>query len=362
MGKKAVSKFFYCNSIVLTIILAIITIVGAFASSTPISVSKFLPFIALGLSLLLLGNVIVAIYWMCRKRYWFIIPLLAIACNYPYITRILQFHHSDEIRTQRTCKIATFNANFFGKQWIATSTKEIAKYMKENRVDIICFQEYQKGFDEYIPDSIYQTFKEWHYRIIPTAADSSDHLQMAVFSRYPIKKSVFMAFRGTANCGLWCDIDIMGQTIRLFNLHLQTTSATHHLELLHKYDKESNLLSSLMYTSNYMFRDMSQCFMMRSLQALYIRKRIDESPHPVVVCGDFNSLPSSYTYKTILGKDLVDGFQAAGHGYMYTYRYLKHLFRIDYIFNSKKLRCTDYFSPKNEFHSDHNPVISTITF
>lgn len=50
-------------------------------------------------------------------------------------------------------------------------------------------------------------------------------------------------------------------------------------------------------------------FLKRSIQANVVKQCIDESPYPVLVCGDFNSLPSSYTYHTVKGKQLKDGFK-----------------------------------------------------
>ena len=88
MGKKAVSKLFYCTSIALTFVLAGITIAGAFAGHIPPEHSTLMPFIGLALSGLLLINLAVAIYWGIRRRFWIIIPLIAIAANWQYLGRI----------------------------------------------------------------------------------------------------------------------------------------------------------------------------------------------------------------------------------------------------------------------------------
>ena len=90
MGKKAVSKLFYCTSIALTFVLAGITIAGAFAGHIPPEHSTLMPFIGLALSGLLLINLAAAIYWGIRRRFWIIIPLIAIAANWQYLGRIFQ--------------------------------------------------------------------------------------------------------------------------------------------------------------------------------------------------------------------------------------------------------------------------------
>lgn len=359
MGRVAVVKFVYCNVIALTFLLAIITLAGAYADRVSPARSSIMPFIGLGLTFLLLTNLLFAVYWIVRLRIWFIVPLLAIAGNYHYLGRIFRFPSSEVPPVVNILKIATFNADSFGKEWMPYSTRDLAAYLKKENVDIICFQEFGSGLGSFPIKSVCDVFKDWNYYYLPVSPDSTNYLQLAVFSKYPIKDSTFYPFQQTANCSMYCDIDINGSMLRLFDLHLQTTSASSNMRKIKKnspFDIVGNTLESV----GEMMHDMSYCFVARSEQADFVRKKIDQSPYPVIVCGDFNSLPSSYTYRTILGNDLVDGFCQAGHGYMYTFRYVKHLLRIDYIFASKKFNIVDYNSPQNDFHSDHNPVIMTM--
>jgi endonuclease/exonuclease/phosphatase family metal-dependent hydrolase len=99
----------------------------------------------------------------------------------------------------------------------------------------------------------------------------------------------------------------------------------------------------------------------RGQQAEYISTIVDDTHYPIVVCGDFNSLPSEYAYRKTKGDKLEDGFRMAGSGYMYTYRYLKHLLRIDYIFVPKEFKGYMYASPNLDY-SDHKPVIMAMGY
>jgi endonuclease/exonuclease/phosphatase family metal-dependent hydrolase len=356
MGKRAVSKFAYCNSIALTFLLAGITVAGTAASYTSPSKSVLISLIALAMPFLLLVNTTVAVYWIIRFRFWFLVPLLTIASCHSYISCIIQNPGLKEVQTVNILKIATFNVNSFGNEWIMESTKDIANYMKAHDVDIICFQEFNKGGGTFTLDSIYSAFDNWPYKVIPISPDGVSRLQLAVFSRYPIKQDMFIAYQGTPNCSMWCDLNVNGQTIRLFNNHLQTTEVSRNRQ---KLSKEKGLLN-LAYSVKLLIHDMGYNFRLRASQAEYLHKKINESPYPTIVCGDFNSTPSSYAYHTVLGNNLRDGFRTCGHGYMYTYRYLKHFMRIDYILTSPNLKGIDYYSPDIDFHSDHNPVIMTI--
>ena len=133
MGKKAVSKLFYCTSIALTFVLAGITIAGAFAGHIPPEHSTLMPFIGLALSGLLLINLAAAIYWGIRRRFWIIIPLIAIAANWQYLGRIFQPPFTVGGKEANTLKIATYNVDSFGNEQSGYSCKEIAAYMKEHQ-------------------------------------------------------------------------------------------------------------------------------------------------------------------------------------------------------------------------------------
>ena len=87
---KAFYRLFYYISILLSCILAGVTIAGAFSGTASPDSFKFMPFIGLGLPILLLVNLASAVYWTIRWRCWVFIPLIATLGNLRYLTRVLQ--------------------------------------------------------------------------------------------------------------------------------------------------------------------------------------------------------------------------------------------------------------------------------
>ena len=79
---KAFYRLFYYISILLSCILAGVTIAGAFSGTASPDSFKFMPFIGLGLPILLLVNLASAVYWTIRWRCWVFIPLIAIFSNW----------------------------------------------------------------------------------------------------------------------------------------------------------------------------------------------------------------------------------------------------------------------------------------
>ncbi|MBQ3914867.1 MAG: endonuclease/exonuclease/phosphatase family protein [Paludibacteraceae bacterium] len=99
----------------------------------------------------------------------------------------------------------------------------------------------------------------------------------------------------------------------------------------------------------------------RAEQVQIIRGEIDRSPHPVIVCGDFNDVPASYTYRH-LSEGLNDAFLSTSFlrtGHTFVMRCLG--VRIDYILHSDKLNAID-FCVNRVPYSDHYPVSATLTW
>lgn len=334
---------FHLITIILTIALSACTIIGAFAGHISPADSSIMTFLALSLPILLLLCAITSVYWIIRFRFWVWVPLIAILINWNYLNCIIQnpFRERAIPKTAETLKISTYNIGRFGKDSSGFNARRIAFFMGHTQIDVICFQEFAE-FKELTADSLHRIFNIWEYSLIPQAEDGENILPLAVYSKYPILDSQLITFPYTPNSSMWFDIQVNEKVIRIFNCHLQTTGI----------NQSKDNLDNVVY--GYSNNDI-----IRAQQAQTISALIKESPYPVLVAGDFNTPPSSYSYRTVKC-ELKDGFRSAGYGYAYTYRYFKRLLRIDYILHSPELTAVDYYSPDLDYSSDHNPVIMEI--
>ena len=92
------------------------------------------------------------------------------------------------------------------------------------------------------------------------------------------------------------------------------------------------------------------------MQAKVLHAFIKSSPYPVIVTGDFNDTPVSYSYRKVR-KGLSDSFVKTGYGAGFTYKGKYPSNRIDYILHDSKLKPT-WFSVMKEKYSDHYPVMA----
>ena len=322
MGKSAVKGLFYICLIAATFVLATITIMAAFSGNVAPVDSVIMPLLGLAVPVLLIVNLITALCWALARKRWALIPL-----------------HN------------------FGGEITGYSCKEIARYMQQEGVDVLCFQEFGDNSD-FPTDSIRRVLSHWSHALIPSEDSVKGVLPIAVFSRYPLANHRFITYQHSSNCSMMCDVVMGTDTIRLINNHLQTTSVS---QKRRKWERElaTDDTRREVQAAKDAAGTLHENFMKRATQTYVISHYAKTSPYPVLLCGDFNSIPSSYTYHH-LRKTLKDGFRTAGNGYMYTYRYAKRMLRIDYIFHSPSLKGIEYYSPDLDLCSDHNPVIMEV--
>jgi len=186
-------------------------------------------------------------------------------------------------------------------------------------------------------------------------ARSGSNFGSVTMTRYPIVNMGEIRFRGSGNISIYTDILIDSDTVRIFNIHLQSyRMGTDSYSLLYSWPDEEKEYKRL--------REMGSRFKMafrrRAQQVEEIRKYIDECPYEIILCGDFNDTPVSYSYAK-LRKGLKDAFVSSGKGIMPTYIGELPALRIDYILYSRSYESFN-FETYNFRHSDHLPVSCTL--
>jgi len=350
MGKLAVQKYFSFMILIATALMMIFTFVGLFGGEVNPAGNTARSLLVYALPLLIIGNAVLLIYWLIMRRWhWMLMPLLTIACCIPYMGTLYQFG-GDELagENQDGIKIATYNVALFGRETSGFMAQDILSEMQKQKVDIICFQEYSDfSGDKKNSDS----YKEYYPYMVMGEND------MVVYSRYPIKRSKNIPFEMTNNSAMWVEVKVGGQILRVYNVHLETTGLNRTMRQAAKLQQqgvqiEGNAVLKAIY-GNYTIGMMA-----RAGQANVLAMDMRESEAPVIVCGDFNDVPYSYVYNTMLGNK-VDGFKECGDGFMYTFRGGNKKVRIDYIFHENTLQGLTYYK-KEMTYSDHFPVFMKI--
>lgn len=311
------------------------------------------------------------IFWLFVKPGWTLISLIAIGLAYKPVQNILPFRLSDSFnknKQDKTLRVMTWNVaqfNVLDNKKHPEVKNQMLDIINDYQPDIACFQEMvaedstvkdHGHIDEFMeklkfPDQFYSyNSKEdfWGYA----------HFGIIIFSRYPIINKQTVSWYPNDYNSIFQYVDIVKgpDTIRVFNIHLQSLRfSPENLKYIDKPTVDNNVV---LKESKSIIGKFKRGFLRRQTQADRIRAEIEQSPYPVIVCGDFNDVPNSYAYHTI-GGGMKNTFVEKGGGLGRTFSSISPVLRIDNIFVDKNFD-VQYFLRINKKLSDHFPIIADV--
>jgi endonuclease/exonuclease/phosphatase family metal-dependent hydrolase len=351
-------------------ILAILFLLFSYLAAyvTPASNFWWLQFFGLAFGILVIVNFLFILFWILFKPKRAIYSLIAIIIGINRILLVVQPDFSSSEKKiindeAHPIKVMSFNVrlfdlyNWFGKHQLRD---KIIAFLKKESPDIICFQEYYTSegsiYNFRMNDTIKAILPAAYSHIVYTSNlhDNKDHWGIATLSKYPIvgKKSVRYKSKGR-DLFICSDVVVEDDTMRIINSHLESIRFKDEdyrfIENLGSDGNEEELNNSLN-----ILRKLKWAYTKRARQVKVVKEEITKSPYPVIVCGDFNDTPSSYTYKE-LSDGLFDAFRESGKGFGKTYAGKFPSYRIDYILYDKKFKSSG-FTTHDEKLSDHYPI------
>lgn len=347
MGRKAVSYLFYHLSILFTALLLVAAVMCWRASYISPEQGGLWATMALLMPGVLLVNLAAFVWWLVRRKWGvMLLPLIAIVLNMGYVSSMVQLPDYRKAERPHDIRIATLNV--YGFRWMKDlqySAQQIAMLMNAEQVDVLCMQEFMAG-RKFTSDDIAKLFADNMPYFVQEGS-------IAVASRFPIVAHKYVRFTNTQNDYMWADLSVGGKIVRVVTVHLQTSGLA---GLRHRYKKNHGEDAPVDEVIDLLDRNSK----IRAEQVREIRSVVDASDKPVILVGDFNDTPSSYTYRTMKG-DLTDGFRASGSGYGGTFRPMAGLLRIDYIFYGDAFEGHQYYTSPEPV-SDHKVVIADLSF
>jgi endonuclease/exonuclease/phosphatase family metal-dependent hydrolase len=310
---------------------------------------------SLTMPIVLIINTFIFLFWLIIKSRWALVPVLTFLAGMPYLGSVVHFTSDKSTASIPTITLCTYNTHGFSYGTPSLTLKLFAEFVQQHNVNILCLQEMDETKHQ-LTDSLFKQHSRLVYH--NTQPGTEPGFALTVYSAYPLVRSVTISFPKTDNHAMFADVLIGSDTIRVFNVHLQTTHFNQKKFKLSRGNWVWDAQGEMRKTFS-LVEELTKNIKKRQTQADSIATLIEESPYPVIVCGDLNTLPASYSYWRFRHV-LKDGFRTAGSGYEYTYRYLGNFFRIDYIFHHPDLDGSSYESFELDY-SDHKPVIMSLT-
>ena len=354
------------NNIVLIILNLFIVFAIFFAKLgsvlTPVNLTTPIYFI-LCLPILFIINIFFIIYWLFFRKWYFLLSMIAFMFSIKTISTIFPIHfetQNGEI-SKKSLIIVSYNTNLNSnvQKHLINKPNGVIEYLLKQNPDIICIQEYfvMNDKNHLTQSDVNNLLKKYRYRYIKFDFDHYDTITgLATFSKYPIINNKRIKYESIFNASIYSDIVVNKDTIRVFNNHLESNRFTGNDLLL-----SQQLMHSINDNTTKNFsQKLKIAYPVRAKQADKIYDIIKSTPYKIILCGDFNDVPISYTY-TKIKSNLKDAFVEKGTGFGWTYNHSIYKLRLDYIFCDENFEVQNFQIDKNN-SSDHYPIKCVLKF
>lgn len=333
-----VNKFvFFLNSIA-----ALLLLFSCIVPHISLQSISFLFIFSLTVPYLVALNALFLIYWMVKGKKQFWLSFLVLLIGYFSLGTFMKFFDSNPASAEKSLSVLTFNTQSFHGNSRRDNPKlsdSIVKFIRVEDADIVCFQE----FDYAKIKS--KDFKQYRYKYVnfEFGVNSGKVLQ-AIYSKFPIINKGSLNFPKSGNNALFADIVVNSDTVRIYNLHLQSLRV-----------RPSSIRRE---ESQKLLERLGNSFVMQQEQAEIVLEHSKGTPHKKIICGDFNNSQYSSVYYDIKG-DMKDTFMEKGSGYGRTYNFKFLPLRIDFILVDEQMEVLAHKNYDVKL-SDHFPVMASI--
>jgi endonuclease/exonuclease/phosphatase family metal-dependent hydrolase len=296
-------------------------------------------------------NILFIVFWVFFKPKFLLFSLISVLVGWGFVNRYVQIFGKSTDKVG--IKVVSYNIQNFAGVRLAdqkASAGKIMDFLNGQNADIICLQDVRLGnnkiFNVANAAKNLKSIEHFHF------AGSGLSTGKVTFTRYPIIKMDEIRYKKSSILAIFTDVLIGSDTVRIFNVHLQSYKIDpRKYEIIDSpgIDNEKDIKEIREIGGK-----LKRAFQIRAEQVREIRKVIDETHYPVIICGDFNDTPVSYSYQQLRG-NFNDAFVVSGKGFGRTYIGKLPSFRIDNILFSDSFESYN-FQSFNFRASDHLPV------
>lgn len=320
-------------------ILAAILLISFLSYYISPNTFPLISFLSLSVPFLILLNIGFVIYWLLKLKRQFLLSTLILLIGFQFITKFYSFNEK-KVLLNNDVKIMSYNVRMFNiYNWIEKENidQQIYDFINRKEPDILCIQEFHPSEKIGI---------KYPYQYVKTS-EKSTHFGHAIFSKFKIINSGSLNFTNSSNNAIFVDIIKNNDTVRIYNVHLESLKIS---------PKKENLNQK--YSEKFKLR-VDKAFKKQVNQATLIAKHQEKINYKSIICGDFNNTAFSWVYNK-LKNGKTDAFEEAGKGFGKTYDFNFPL-RIDFILPDSSIKVNNFKTYKVKY-SDHYPIMARLNF
>jgi len=332
--------------------------------------------IALIFPVLIIVQIFFFVFWLIAKPRMAFLPVFFAIVSYKLIFSVWAIRITGNADPSSSdLRLLSWNVhlfNFFENE--GKPVPAMLKKVKNRNADVFCAQELvfslypgssftlEKMKDKLgYPYAVAANDRAFGVHTKPATREERYHpFCLAIFSKHPILQwKKVQTIPEYNHIFLWADILIKKDTIRVFNIHLQSMYfAKDDYDFIENIDRQN--VDQVSNHGKNILRKIKNANYLRAIQILEVKKELLRSPHPVILSGDFNDVPNSYAYRQI-DHILKDAFTKKGFGIGRTFQKISPTLRIDYIFSDPTLMINDFMIHKWN-KDDHHAVEAAVSF
>ena len=308
------------------------------------------------LPVFLLINLVFLFFWVVFKWRMVWISVLGLVLAYVPISIYMPLNSSQDI-PEGALKIISYNVCAYGGNFkYDDGFEKVRDYLVEEKPDIVCIQEDIDTWRRYVFLHYEKTFAYNDTMVI--ANNPQSYNALGIHSKYPIIHRERIAYPSKANGSVAWWLKVGDDTLIVVNnhfesCHLNKDDRAQYLQMI----KGKMPRDSVREESKLLLVKLAEANAKRSGQIRTVRQyALDHGQYPVIVCGDFNDSPISYS-RHAMAEVLTDCYATTGKGIGLSYNQKAFSFRIDHFFCNDKLQPYRCEIDGKMDASDHNPLI-----
>lgn len=363
---KIISPFLFMAMRIISIIVYLATLLSAFGGSINPDYLTFPSLLCLAFPYFAILSIVLIIFWAIFRKIIF--------CGLGILTIILCLTPLGQAFPFGTSKLPLGDGETFKIiSWNVIHTRDLRKpdfpgnravdYMINSGADIICLAELI-AFDKSDMPNFTPELKESLFAVYPyqTGLNTTD---IKVLSKYPVERLDRISYDDIGNCRYdfflvrFPENELVVAMVHLYSYGLSAEER----KVVTEIKSMETAKTSMEEFKGSIRQKLRNAFRKRAEDATRLRADLDDiSPDvPLIVCGDFNDVPASWTYNIVRGDDMKDAYAETNFGPAITYNLHAFYFHIDQMLYRGPLRALD-LNVGSIKTSDHYPLIGEFQF
>ena len=343
--------------VAVNLLVALLLIGCAYSPLLPVESMPLLSLAGLAMPFVLVANGAFLIVWLLLYKRFMLVSIGALLVCLPQIRVFSPINVSRQTPPEESIKVVSYNILSLNlKSTTANIDNPVIAYLESCDADIICLQEFPfSALKSKDAKGLLKAYPYRSYQLNNWSVGKSHYL--CCLSKYPILSVEDVDFNSTSNGCAKYRILHGADTVVVYNCHLQSNNLN---------DENKSAYEQLLADPNKdkirsqgtreIVRKLRDAVSKRAAQANLVLTEVQKDTTPyIIVCGDFNDSPISYTHKLFM-REFADAYVRSGNGPGFSYNRNKLFYRIDHILYAPAFEAYDCVVDHSVKASDHYPI------